>query len=56
MMLGSCRNLVMIPQPGPQTTYCWCSIHQHTLLVCLLCQGLGRVPAAKFTVDHASMN
>jgi hypothetical protein len=32
IMLGSCRKLSRIPQPGPQTTSCWCSIHQHNFL------------------------
>ena len=49
------RKLVKIPQLGPPTTCCWCSIHQHTSPAADAASGaLGCVPAAKFMVDHAS--
>jgi len=54
-MFKSPMKLPRIPQPGPQTTSCWCSIHQHTSLAGDAASGaLGCVPAAKFMVDHAS--
>jgi len=57
IMFGSCsRELPMIPQPVPQTTSCWCSFHQHNFLaVAAMAGDLGCGPAAKFTVDHASI-
>jgi hypothetical protein len=54
-MFGSPRKLLRILQPGPRTTFCWCSIHQHISLDADAASGaLGCVSAAKFMVDHAS--
>jgi hypothetical protein len=56
-MFRSSRKLPRIPQPGPRTTSCWCSTHQHTsLAVDAASEALVCVPAARFTVDHASSN
>jgi len=54
-MFGSSRKLSRITQPGPRTTSCRCSIHQHTSLAAFSVSGvLDCVPAAKFMVDQAS--
>jgi len=53
-MFESSRKLPRISQPGPRTTSCWCSIHQHTSLAADAVSGGRSVPAAKFMVDYAS--
>jgi len=51
-MFGSSRKVPRVPQPGPRTTSCWCSMHQHTSLAADAASGaLGCVPAIKFMVD-----